>query len=118
MGVGTLAVFWGLSHSVFTATLTALYLVYAFMLDSSATSGARASRWLRSSRWWRHYADYFPLTLVKTAALDPSNIYVFGYHPHGIISVSALPLSPVPSPSTQGRDEEWLQLAYAAHARM
>lgn len=27
--------------------------------------------------------DYFPIALVKTADLDPSKNYVFGYHPHG-----------------------------------
>ena len=29
------------------------------------------------------------MTLKKTAELDPSKSYVFGFHPHGIISMSA-----------------------------
>lgn len=29
------------------------------------------------------------MSLVKTAELDPSKGYVFGFHPHGIISMSA-----------------------------
>lgn len=29
------------------------------------------------------------MKLVKTAQLDPSRKYVFGYHPHGILSVGA-----------------------------
>lgn len=29
------------------------------------------------------------MSLVKTAELDPSRSYVFGFHPHGIISMSA-----------------------------
>ena len=29
------------------------------------------------------------MSLVKTAELDPSKSYVFGFHPHGIISMSA-----------------------------
>lgn len=33
--------------------------------------------------------DYFPIRLVKTVDLDPSKNYVFGYHPHGIISLGA-----------------------------
>ena len=36
---------------------------------------------------WRYLRDYFPVSLVKEAELDPSKNYVFGYHPHGIISV-------------------------------
>jgi hypothetical protein len=29
------------------------------------------------------------MSLVKTAELEPSKGYVFGFHPHGIISMSA-----------------------------
>ena len=29
------------------------------------------------------------MNLVKTAELDPEKTYVFGFHPHGIISMSA-----------------------------
>lgn len=29
------------------------------------------------------------MTLVETAELDPEKTYVFGFHPHGIISMSA-----------------------------
>ncbi len=32
--------------------------------------------------------DYFPVTLIKTADLDPGKNYLFGTHPHGIISFS------------------------------
>jgi 2-acylglycerol O-acyltransferase 2 len=33
--------------------------------------------------------DFFPISLVKTVDLDPRKNYVFGYHPHGIISLGA-----------------------------
>jgi len=89
MGASALALLWALTHSRATASVAAVYLMYAFVVDGSSTSGAHASPWLRSLRWWRDYADYFPLTLIKTAALDPSKTYVFAYHPHGIISVGA-----------------------------
>ena len=39
--------------------------------------------------WWKKAAEYYPMSLVKTAELDPSKSYVFGFHPHGIISMSA-----------------------------
>ena len=29
------------------------------------------------------------MTLVKTADLDPDKSYLFGFHPHGVISLSA-----------------------------
>ena len=29
-------------------------------------------------RWWRYFAAYFPLRLVKTVDLDPKQTYVFG----------------------------------------
>ncbi|KAJ3223671.1 diacylglycerol O-acyltransferase 1 [Clydaea vesicula] len=47
------------------------------------------SRWLRKLSYWRWLADYFPMQLVKTSELDPRKNYVFGYHPHGIISLGA-----------------------------
>ena len=44
---------------------------------------------LRSNPAWKKAAEYYPMTLKKTAELDPSKSYVFGFHPHGIISMSA-----------------------------
>lgn len=29
--------------------------------------------------------NYFPITLHKTAALDPTKRYIAGYHPHGVL---------------------------------
>jgi len=37
----------------------------------------------------KHFANYFPIKLHKTAELDPKKNYLFGYHPHGIISIGA-----------------------------
>ena len=44
---------------------------------------------MRRFPWWKKAAEYYPMSLVKTAELDPSKGYVFGFHPHGIISASA-----------------------------
>ncbi|TPX34530.1 hypothetical protein SmJEL517_g02924 [Synchytrium microbalum] len=38
-------------------------------------------------KWMR---DYFPISLVKTAELDASQKYVFGYHPHGIFPYGSM----------------------------
>jgi len=34
---------------------------------------------------FRCLRDYYPISLVKTADLDPERNYVFGYHPHGLV---------------------------------
>ncbi|KAE8604398.1 hypothetical protein XENTR_v10014697 [Xenopus tropicalis] len=43
------------------------------------------------SKWtiWKHFRDYFPVRLHKTAELDPQQNYILGYHPHGIMSIGA-----------------------------
>ena len=48
-------------------------------------------RLLWGHRWsvWRNLAAYFPVHLHKTAELDPAGNYVFGFHPHGILCLSA-----------------------------
>ena len=37
----------------------------------------------------RNLVNYFPITLVKTADLDPERSYLMGYHPHGVLSYGA-----------------------------
>ncbi|VDD96692.1 unnamed protein product [Enterobius vermicularis] len=49
-------------------------------------TGSRAQRWWREWSLWKYYVDYFPITLVKTAELPPDRNYLFGCHPHGILS--------------------------------
>lgn len=36
------------------------------------------------------YREYFPCSLRKSCRLDPQRKYVFGYHPHGILSLGCL----------------------------
>lgn len=84
------AVFALLDARVLPVVLT--YLVWVFLFDTSPTDGSRRAV-LRgrgaAGNWWRRYCDYFPVTLVKTAALDPNGRYVVGFHPHGVISIGA-----------------------------
>lgn len=47
---------------------------------------AKVKEWVRGWSLWKYYANYFPIRLVKTADLDPSQNYLFGSHPHGILS--------------------------------
>ncbi|XP_077661297.1 uncharacterized protein AFUA_7G03700 [Aspergillus fumigatus Af293] len=44
---------------------------------------------MRSLSIWSLYASYFPACLHRSEALLPTRKYIFGYHPHGIISHGA-----------------------------
>ncbi|KAK4230763.1 diacylglycerol acyltransferase-domain-containing protein [Podospora fimiseda] len=66
------------------------YLLH-MLLSKSATDGRLR---MRSERWrhlsiWKLFAEYFPAKLHKTHDLPPTRKYIFGYHPHGIISHGA-----------------------------
>lgn len=66
------------------------YLLH-MLLSKAATDGKlrfRSER-LRHSRIWHFFADYFPAKLHKTYDLPADRKYIFGYHPHGIISHGA-----------------------------
>ena len=66
------------------------YLLYVLFSDagSSGTLSHR-SNLLRSSSVWSLFASYFPARLHRSAPLTSTRKYVFGYHPHGIISHGA-----------------------------
>lgn len=66
------------------------YLLH-ILLSKAATDGKlrfRSERF-RRLKAWKHFADYFPAKLHKTQDLPPTRKYIFGYHPHGIISHGA-----------------------------
>lgn len=45
-----------------------------------------SSPWVRRWSCWKHFADYFPVKLIKTAELPPTKNYLFACYPHGVIS--------------------------------
>ncbi|RMD43911.1 hypothetical protein DV735_g1170, partial [Chaetothyriales sp. CBS 134920] len=67
------------------------YLVYTLVFNDSHSNGTQAwrSEFMRRSKVWSAFASYFPMRLHRTAELDPKRKYIFGYHPHGIISHGA-----------------------------
>ncbi|QSS62338.1 hypothetical protein I7I51_04516 [Histoplasma capsulatum] len=67
------------------------YLVYISLFSDTATSGtlSRRSSFLRSLRIWNYFASYFPARLHRSVPLPATRKYIFGYHPHGIISHGA-----------------------------
>ncbi|CAL3962167.1 unnamed protein product [Diplocarpon coronariae] len=66
------------------------YMIYC-MSSKASTSGtlSHRSEILRSSPVWSLFASYFPARLHRTQELPPTRKYIFGYHPHGIISLGA-----------------------------
>ncbi|KAK9823573.1 hypothetical protein WJX72_003923 [[Myrmecia] bisecta] len=73
-----------------TAVPTLLYLLYIWFGPGVRAShdGSWPTPW-RRLLLWKTFADYFPATLIKTCDLDPDRSYLMGFHPHGILSVSA-----------------------------
>ncbi|KAI4790187.1 hypothetical protein KUCAC02_034788 [Chaenocephalus aceratus] len=68
--------------------LAVLYAGWLWLDGDTPTSGGRRSDWMRSWRVWEFFRDYFPLRLLKTVDLDPKKNYIFGFHPHGLVSSS------------------------------
>ncbi|BFZ62851.1 diacylglycerol O-acyltransferase 1 [Saitoella coloradoensis] len=69
--------------------LIIVYLVWIVFDDAPETGKLRTRKWMKSLKIWRWYAGYFPLHLHKTVSLEPKKTYIFGYHPHGILSFGA-----------------------------
>lgn len=46
---------------------------------------SRRFKFARSSLFWHHFRNYFPLELVKTAELLPNRNYLIASFPHGIL---------------------------------
>jgi hypothetical protein len=67
-----------------------LWIYYDVTFKKTSSRGGRHAGWLRCSALWRYFRDFFPISLVKTADLDPQLNYLLGYHPHGIIGCGAL----------------------------
>jgi 2-acylglycerol O-acyltransferase 2 len=73
-----------------TFPLMLIYCVWAWFFDRAPKKGGRMKPWFRKLALWKNFRDYFPLGLHKTTDLDPNKNYIFGYHPHGIISLGAI----------------------------
>ncbi|VDK59557.1 unnamed protein product [Anisakis simplex] len=69
--------------------ITALYFIWFVYDFRTPERGARPLSFIRNGINWRYLADYFPIKLVKTAELPPQHNYIFGSHPHGIMSIGA-----------------------------
>ncbi|NXE15353.1 MOGT2 acyltransferase, partial [Lophotis ruficrista] len=69
--------------------VSALYAAWWFIDREKPSKGGRRIHAIRNSVVWRYMRDYFPITLVKTAELDPRQNYLMGFHPHGVLAAGA-----------------------------
>ncbi|CAO1321194.1 unnamed protein product [Diamesa hyperborea] len=72
-------------------TCCLLYILFMIYDRNAGETGSRGqgSEWIRNWTWWKYFASYFPIKIVKTADLPPNKNYVFGAFPHGLISIGA-----------------------------
>lgn len=88
--VGCLAIFFGLCAVPLLWPILVPYLLYTLLSRASVDGElAHRSEWARSSKVWSLFASYFPARLHRSQELEPTRKYIFGYHPHGIISHGA-----------------------------
>ena len=66
------------------------YLVWINLIDDAPENGGRRFSWVRKLPVFRYFAEYFPISMIKTTNLPPDRPYIFGYHPHGILGVAAV----------------------------
>ncbi|KAI1306939.1 diacylglycerol acyltransferase-domain-containing protein [Xylaria venustula] len=84
------SLFFACCANPFAWPLLLIYLLHV-LSSKAATDGSlkyRSER-LRKSYIWHFFADYYPARLHKTHELPETRKYIFGYHPHGIISHGA-----------------------------
>lgn len=66
------------------------YLIYLqFSRAPSSGTLSRRSNFVRRLPFWESFASYYPMRLHRSEVLPPTRKYIFGYHPHGIISHGA-----------------------------
>ncbi|KFD46238.1 diacylglycerol acyltransferase [Trichuris suis] len=69
--------------------LVPLYFVWYIYDFESPKYGSHMSVRFRRLRLFKYLVSYFPISIRKTAELNPSENYLIANHPHGIISVGA-----------------------------
>nr|XP_020771324.1 2-acylglycerol O-acyltransferase 2-like [Odocoileus virginianus texanus] len=66
-----------------------LYIIWWYLDRDMPWQGGRQSAFIRHWTIWKYTKDYFPISLVKPAELDPSRNYLAGFHPHGVLATGA-----------------------------
>lgn len=66
-----------------------MYYAWLFYDWKTPCKGGRRCKPIMSMKLWQYGRDYFPISLVKTAELDPTRNYIVGHHPHGVFCFGA-----------------------------
>ncbi|XP_006170034.1 acyl-CoA wax alcohol acyltransferase 2 [Tupaia chinensis] len=84
----SIVIFVNLYLVVFTPywPVTVLILTWLAFDWKTPERGGRRFNCVRHWCLWKHYCDYFPLKLLKTHDLSPSQNYILACHPHGLMS--------------------------------
>lgn len=69
--------------------ISAAYFAWYVFDWNTPQEGGRRSEWVRNWVVWQYFRDHFPIQLIKTHDLPTCRNYIFGYHPHGIMCMSA-----------------------------
>jgi len=89
LGVSTyLVLFYVLFYTRFW-WISVAYFTWMLVDRNSSEQGGRSDkvrRFFREASMWKYYVKYFPIRLIKTTDLDPGKNYIFGSHPHGVLS--------------------------------
>ncbi|XP_027704074.1 2-acylglycerol O-acyltransferase 2 [Vombatus ursinus] len=88
LGVVCTVIFIGLLFTRFWF-LSILYSAWWYLDRDTPRKGGRQSQTIKQWRVWKYLADYFPISLIKTAELDPTQNYIAGFHPHGVLAAGA-----------------------------
>ncbi|KAM9312118.1 2-acylglycerol O-acyltransferase 3-like [Gastrophryne carolinensis] len=65
------------------------YFTWQFIDWDTPVTGGRRTNWVRTWTVWKHFRDYFPVKIVRTAPLTTDRNYVLGCHPHGILPAAS-----------------------------
>lgn len=79
-----LSYFWSLPWTLLTIFI---YCSWIYIDRNTDIQGGRWSNYLRRLSIWSMASAYFPVQLIKTEDLDPTRNYIFGVHPHGLLTV-------------------------------
>ncbi|KAI1699293.1 diacylglycerol acyltransferase domain-containing protein [Ditylenchus destructor] len=80
---------WGLVYTNVVRWLMLLYMTWMIYDIRTPQKGGRPLDFM-FNRWiWRYFVEYFPIKLIKTTDLPPTKSYIFGSHPHGVLSIGA-----------------------------
>merc|ERR1711892_679555 len=69
-----------------------LYLCWVILDLKTCNRGGRKGwipKFVRNWNLWKHFSNFFPIKIIKTAELNRNKNYLVGSHPHGVLSAGA-----------------------------